>query len=425
MSKYAQLEDSSLLFSWKCPIDFKSLCQKYSESNNNNFKFIIKYSDYKDIIKTPEDKIKYDIILTIKKDTRIATGIFSINLINLNKLNKNEENENHLDNKFLIQQGQIIYSNLLFVLISLDPKINFLDYNYFWSIPFFKDKIQYLNGQKERELRVKLSDLFVGENKINLIITNKTNNKKYEISYIYYKYFQPFGGNCNVLPQVGISLLTNFTFTVSDWKSDSNKLLYKIKYLNKNDIYFDLTNGGFSNNNFTTNVLPVSKNFILEIIDSKGLSTIVNCNANVNINKELNENKIEEYTKKINDDSQKYIIEEVFRTNFPQKKIDIPSSDKYINELNSTLNTISKFNFINNYNNYISILIEATTNNFKEDNSQIIFDIFKTMTNNMDLLLNDLFKVDKLYKTFDNVEIKLGEIQGNLNIILYIYIFLY
>ena len=181
--------------------------------------------------------------------------------------------------------------------------------------------------------------------------------------------------------------------------------------MNKNNIDIDLTNGGFFNDEFISNIIPVSKSFKLEIIDIQGFSTIVACNLIVDINK--NPPKIEDLTKNIKDNYSKLMIEEIIKTNYKNNFIDRSSSDNTINILSNSINNIDQDYLILNYNNLISILIDITQN-FSEEKISELYDILKKIVNNIDSLLNDLSKIEKLNKVFDNLNTKLGSILGKL-----------
>ena len=164
-----------------------------------------------------------------------------------------------------------------------------------------------MNGRKELNLRIKKSDFLVGENEMTLFVFNPLSNKIYSKIYNYENGRSPYGGNCLISPNRGISLLTNFTFTVSNWKINSLPLIYKIKNKDSNNNLVDLTNGEFSTNNFISSNIPVVSEFLLEITDNQGLSSSINCNK-VNIKKNKNLTMLEKILSLIYDTPHKLLM---------------------------------------------------------------------------------------------------------------------
>ena len=312
-------------------------------------------------------------------------------------------------------------TDILFKSRILDPSIDMLKYIFQWTIPHFKSDELYLNGRKEINLRIKYADLLDGINDIKYKLINPETQKEFNKNIKFEKDLPPYGGNCFVSPSTGISFLTEFTFYVSDWKSPSFPLFYKIRYLDKNNIPIDISNGGFIGDKFISNKLPVANNFILEIIDNQGISTKSICNVNVKINKDLN-NDFDFYTKGIFDIPQKLLINYLHETNKNENdKTDSKEINKAVDMIDIYFVSIDQDKFNTEYDIIISTLI-AITKNFDDEKIDIINKILKSIIKFIDPLLDDLIKLQYLYTILDNMNNKFGT-QLESKIFNYFYLF--
>ena len=313
-------------------------------------------------------------------------------------------------------------TDLLFKSSLIDPNIDMLKYKFQWTISHFKSDSLYLNGRKEINLRIKYSDLLNGINEIEYKIINPKTQKEFKKYIKFEKGLSPYGGSCSVNPTTGISFLTEFTFFISDWKSSSLPLFYKIKYLDKNNIPIDITNGGFVGDKFISNKLPVANKFILEIIDNQGISTKSICNVNVKINKELN--YLDFYTKDIFDIPRKLLINDLYKTNKNENyNPDSEEMNKALDMIDVYFQTIDQEKFITEYDIIISTLIGVSSQNFDYDKIYTIYKILNLIVKYIDPLLNDLVKLQYLYSILDNINNKFGSLlKGKLFIYLIIII---
>ena len=313
-------------------------------------------------------------------------------------------------------------SDILFKSSLLDPNIDMKKYQYKWTISHYKSDTLYLNGRKEINLRIKYSDLLNGINEIEYLIINPETKKEYKKNTTFEKGLPPYGGSCFVSPSTGISFLTEFTFHISDWKSTSLPLFYKIKYIDKNNIPIDISNGGFGEDKFISNKLPVANNFILEIIDNQGISKTSICNVNVKINKDLND--IDFYTKGIFDIPQKLLINDLYKTNKNENdKPDLEESTKAVDMIDVYFDNIDQEKFIIEYDIIISTLI-VITQNFDDKKIDTIYKILYIIVKFIDPLLNYLTKLHYLYSILDNMNKICGNLlKSNIINILIIYLF--
>ena len=199
---------------------------------------------------------------------------------------------------------------------------------------------------------------------------------------------------------------TNFTFFVSNWKSNSVPLFYKIKYKDQNNNIVDISAGGFSNNNFTTNLIPLFSEFLLEVTDNQGFSNLANCNK-INIKKNKNLPNLEDLLNGIFDTNQKLLMMSIYSYNNEQdqenneiivnKDKENALTNKAIDMIGSYFENFNSENFIQNYGNIISNLMKVSNPNLDENNINIIFKILELIIKNIDPILNDLDKLNNLY----------------------------
>jgi len=355
-------------------------------------------------------------VLNLTKDKRFATKKISLkikkslttelkannNSLNFSSIDNTKENEVDLSYFFMIEQNRIGNEDLQFKVTTLDSNIILDKFNYAWNIPHFLSDNQYLNGVNEIYLRVKQSDLLNGINKIILKITNPSSNKNYYKTYEYEKGLPPYGGNCRVEPIEGYSLLTNFSFIAENWISSSKSLIYKIKFENKNKIFFDLSSGGFLKNNFKLDSLPAGNKLILEVIDIQGFSTLLPCNVNVNINK--NVKSMESLLENEIDISKKLLLMEIYQTNVNIfNSINKQILEISINMLDNYFENLNSEDFYDNYEKIISTIITITNEKLDNKNIDKLLKILNIIMKYVDSLLNDLNKIEYLFRILDNL----------------------
>jgi len=315
--------------------------------------------------------------------------------------------EMDLTDLIIIEHNPMGITDLLFEVSLLDSNINLDNYKYEWNIPHFTYKDQYINGVNELKLRVKQNDLLIGVNKIIINMMEIKTKKNYSKTYDYEKHSSPYGGECRIEPFDGYSFLTNFTFIVPNWISNTKTLIYKIKFENKNKILFDLSNGGFSQNTFSIENLPVGNKLFLEVIDMRGLSTIFPCQVNVRINKNLP--SLDNLLENIVDVSKKLLIIEVYQTNVKEDGVSDKVVGNSINILNNYFDNLSLNDFLNNYEKLISTIITVSNQTLTNDNITKLFEILNLIIKYIDPLLNDITKFEYLFSILDKLNKKVGD----------------
>jgi len=170
----------------------------------------------------------------------------------------------------------------------------------------------------------------------------------------------------------------------------------------------DLSNGGFSSNTFKIESLPVGNKILLEVNDFQGSSTVVPCNVNVKINKNLS--SLESLLENIVDMSNKLLIIEIYETNINyENRLNINLIDNSINMLDYYFENFNFDDFLNSYEEILSRLITVTNENIGSDNINRLLKILNVIMKYIDPLMNDLNKIENLFKVFDN----LNKIAGN------------
>jgi len=229
--QYFNIPDPQLLFAWECPLIFEAICKKYNNFSLENKKLNFRFSDYQKFILPTQngESLNFEFLLMLKKNDRNVSEIFSISIKNnfLPFINNNQENiKNVTEGNIIDNIEEVIYieykfsgvQDIIFEIKSYAETFDLSSISFFWSVPHFTNESQYLNGQKERLLRIKISDLLIGYNKITCKITKNFNKQSFQKIYNYYISQYPYGGNCLVSPYNGISMYTNFTFYVQGWK---------------------------------------------------------------------------------------------------------------------------------------------------------------------------------------------------------------
>lgn len=429
--------DPQLLFSWECPLILNIICQQFNEFSIDNKKLILKFKDYQAVMQTPaKEIINLEFLLKLKKNNRYNSKHFSISIQKPKEtnINKNENNNNNsAKNQTIIIENleEILYidyrlsknEDIFFEMKCLDDSINFSFISLYWNIQHFNDNELYLNGQNEKILRIKITDLLIGINEIICEITYKITNQKFKKIFNYNVDRNPYGGNCLVSPNSGISLYTNFTFIQEGWKGGAMPLLFKIKYKSKTNILLDISNGGFFSQNFTINYLPeVDNNLFLDVSDQQGRSVLYPCLVKVKNNN--NKQSIGNYLAKTNDIFQKMLIMDFYNSNNNEDKENKGNENTEINNRLDILNTyIDKINdnfnsekFLQNYDKIVSFLLELSNKNLKDINFRNLYDVLDLMIKNCDPFLDDLNKINFLYRILDNfsmnIQIKIVNIKG-------------
>ena len=400
--------DPLLLFSWDCPEIFNNICKDLHTPNNKNSILLLKFSDYKNLFKMTNKDLSLEVKLKLNKNNRYAEK-------KLGFLFKNPIKD--FGKLIVIDNEYLGLSDVLFKSSLLDTNIDMNKFKYNWNIKHFKSESQYLNGQKEMNLRIKYDDLLNGINNIELTIIDPILENKYYKEILFEKAIPPYGGNCFLVPSIGYSFLTEFSFIVSDWISSFFPLLYKIKYLDSNNIPVDISDGGFAGEKFVSNKLPVGKSFILEITDIRGVSKISYCKANVKINQDLKD--LDYYTKDIFDITKKLLISKLYETNKISEDVNLNQLNKKVDMINLLFESINQEHFLKEYDIIISTLIIVSNNDFDNDKIDTINKLLNIIVKFIDPLLNSLPKIQNLYSILDNINKKTAKIlESNFKIMI-------
>lgn len=297
-------------------------------------------------------------------------------------------------------------NEIIFEVSYLDKNLNVLDFTYFWIVRHFNKDIQYINSRKEINLKVLNEDLLTGDNLIMIEVTDKT-GKTYSKSYTYEKGKAPYGGNCVVSPNSGISMKTDFKFTLSGWISTSEPLIYKIKYLNSEKIFIDISKGGFSDSTWQTNMVPAADKFVVEIIDASGKSTTAPCSLKVKSNSELE--PLETYLEKDFDPINRLLIVDIYKSNKKRdSESDLSINDKALDMIGYYLSNPGD-DIQLELENIIAKLLEISNQNFTKEKLEIVNNTIQTILENIEPLLEYIEKMQNVYRILDNIFMKASE----------------
>jgi len=389
-------DQEPLNFTWQCPVNFKTLCDTLKSSN-------IKFSssDYTSIVPIPKENLILEFKLILKKDRRI--GIKSFNLILKKPLPAVQNGPIDLTELIVIIPLSRGGSPELLIGVSfIDKNLNILDYKYFWSILHFLKDEQYLNGRNEPNLKVLNEDLLTGFNDFVLVLTDKGGNN-FTKNYSYEKPRAPYGGNCVVSPMIGVSMKTNMKFTTSGWISKSEPFIYKIKYLNSNKIYVDISKGGFPDSSWSTNMIPIAKEFVIEVTDSSGLSSLTPCSIKIMPNPELL--SLDSYLEGEFDSNNRLLIVEIYKSN--KDNLDSEQKDSSLN--NKALDMMGYYlknsseNISQDLENIIARILSISNEQFDKDKLIIINNSIKLILENIEPLLQYIDKMQNVYRILDNI----------------------
>jgi len=385
---------------------------------------ILQFSDYQNILAAPNSDLeKLNFILKLKKNNQAVSKSFNISINKpIGNINNNSDNLDNLginnDKNLFENIGEFLNieyelkgsQDIYFQIKSINEFIDFSTFSFQWTIPHFNDNSLYLNGRKEIFLRVKLSDLLIGDNEIVCEIS-LYNGKKIQKNFNYLVERNPYGGNCLVNPFNGIALYTNFTFFIEGWKSSSLPLLYKIKYKTKSNILIDVTEGGFFSNNFTINILPEGNNHIfLEISDNKGLSSLNLCSANI---RSINNLILIDEILDMKPITEKMMLLDIYNSGVNLNSETLINNSESKKEIEDSFNLINLYykeismnfdpnKFLENFDKVISFILNFSNKNLEDIDFQNIFELLDIIVNNIDSLLDDLKKMQILYSIMDN-----------------------
>jgi len=422
------INDPHLIFSWKTTDILNNIFTAYLTASVKNKKILIKAKDYMKYVNKNTD-YKFQLELSIKKDRRsaiklidvmIKKPIYETQIINKNKTNieMDKINKENINDSIYIDVDKIEEEDLIIKYNILDNSINQNKFKSIWTIKNFSED-KYLNGRNEIRLRVKKDDLLIGLNKFYLELIDK-NSDKYFKEFTYEKSIKPYGGSCIVTPSFGISLETNFTFIIENWISSSFPLIYSLKYSNNENILIDITNGGFFSNTYITNKIPVGYSINLYVTDIEGKYSKIPCTPKVSTNKNLP--SMNEYLANTYILSNKILLMDIYETNKINAENDQDNINSKIQILNSLFDIMTDQQFLFEFNNIISQIIKLTKSNINIEKINNILNLLKMIIKKIDILIEDLIKIEKLYLIINNINSKLSEIKGKLIILFFKFI---
>ena len=369
-------------------------------------------SDYTPLISIPSDSQTYEIKVNLKKDRRTGSKEFTI-LLKKPLTSKNAEGSGpDLSELIVISPLSRGGSPELLIGISfLDKKLNILEYSYFWSMRHFKNENQYLNGRKEPILKVLNDDILTGSNDVSVEVTDPKSGKTYIKNYSHEKGRAPYGGNCVVSPMTGISMKTEFKFIVQNWITKSLPMIYKIKYLNKDNNYIEISKGGFPETNWSTNLIPVAKDFVVEVTDASGLSSLNPCSIKVKPNPELA--NLDTYLEKEFDPNIRLMLVEIYKSN----KENLKDSEKDPSLNNKALDVMSYYltnsldSIQEDLENIIARILDISNQQFDKEKLIIVNNSIKVIVDNIEPLLQYKEKMQNVYRILDNIFKKASEME--------------
>ncbi len=294
---------------------------------------------------------------------------------------------------------------LVFGISYLDKNIDVMNYKYYWTVDHFNEDKQYINGRKEIKLKVLNEELLTGVNNIIIKVIDDINEKEFSKKYLYEKHRAPYGGYCQVSPRTGISMKTNFKFSISNWITKSEPMIYDIKYLNKDKIYFSISKTAFIQKFWTTDMIPVADNFFVEVTDSSGLSSLAPCSVEIKPNNELKD--IDFYTEKEFDPINKLLIIDIYKSNIENlEKFKKNSKDDSLN--NKALDMMKTYmenldNIQQDLEKIIAIVLNISNQSFNKDKLFILNKAVLIIIENIDSLLQNIDKVRNVYYILDNL----------------------
>jgi len=341
---------------------------------------------------------------------------------NVNNTNINSNDAEYLDSLYksildiiVIEPNGNPYNNeIIFDLNFLDPILSILDFNYFWTISHFTRDNNYLNGRKENRLKVSNEDLLIGENNFEIVVIDpnyKISNyfTRYTKIYSYFKNIAPYGGGCTVSPTSGISLKNRFKFEFLGWRSNTTSLVYNIKYLNSNKIFYDLTNEGILDKSYESIYFPFGDRFFVEVTDSSGYFTLYPCG--VSILKNENIGSLDKLLDKEPQTDMKFLLIEIFNSNknsnFVEKSVSETLADAQNAEINIDLienyvkNSKSNLNQ-KNTQNLINQFLDISKNEIQKSKMDIFGGLIGDIIQNIDEEA-DISKMNDFYRVFNNI----------------------
>lgn len=433
------IPDPKLLFAWECPLLFETICKKYNNFSTENKKLNLRFSDYQNVLlPTPNGLSQnFEFLFKLKKNNQNVSKLFSISIKNkiLSLINNNPENmKNVTEGNIIDNIEELIYIDYKFsgiqdIILEIKSYVQTFDLtsiSFLWSVPHFTYESQYINGQKERLLRIKISDLLIGDNKIICEITKNFNKQSFKKNYNYNKSRYPYGGNCLVSPFDGFSMYTNFTFYIEGWKGSSLPLLFRIKLKTKSNILVDISDAGFFSQSISINNLPAGSNHIfLEVSDNQDRSVLFPCLVNIKPNNNLQ--PINNYIDYVTDIRQKMVLVDIYYQN---DNANIENTVEEKNEINSRLEILNTYyqeismnfnteNFFDNIDKVITFLFGLSKKNLKDINFQNLYDLLDLIINNIDPLLDDFSKTSMLFKIIDNLSLNIENKKGLISKIFY------
>lgn len=393
---------------------------KFILDNNTNYKVNVTL-----FLTKNERKESISFSFVIEPDPRLNSSTVKLSS------NNNEMKNDYSDSILIIpnsrgMKNEDLILNIKFLDISLTTSM----FTYLWTVNQDESDKIYLNGRTESSVRIKNNNLLIGRNLIELKFTEISNKEENIKTYIFNKNQSPFGGICNVSPQIGNSLETLFTFSSNNWISNNLPLSYNYYFTSSlSNVNISLLSHDILETEFSTTIVPVANLFYLDVMDSSGLVTTVNCKISV-----LKDNKnsfdLNKLLNSLTETSQQLLAIEAFRSNYFIMSDDNNSNNnsektKYKEIKNNTLNFVENLLIPSESPSQISKNIGIITSQVKGLDLKSTIDvetinridnIIEFSVNNIDCVIFDLTKVsniiDMINTNLDNMKI-LKSITGN------------
>jgi hypothetical protein len=261
------INDPLLTFKWICPNKIQNICDMVTDN-------VLKLEplSFKSLQETVLPNMQSSLFtfgLILSKKSRMNSTNFSVTI--------SKEIKNNTD-LLTITPSSLGLKNedIQFCSKFLDESINTKSFSYLWTIGETDSTFNsYKNGRNQNCLLISPLNLNIGKNLITLqVITSTSVLMK---TYVFTRSQPPSGGSCSVIAtNVGITLVTNYTFLAEKWETKNPPLLYKYFYYNNQNISIDITSYTASPIYSSVKISPGDK-FYVSVMDQTGMFTTALC----------------------------------------------------------------------------------------------------------------------------------------------------
>jgi len=259
--------DPLLKFKWICPDKIQSICDGIADN-------VLKlepqsFISLQESVLSNAQSSLFTFGLILSKKSRMNSTNFSVTI--------SKEIKNNSD-LLIITPSSLGLKNedILFCSKFLDESINTKSFSYLWTVGEIDSTFNnYKNGRNQNCLLISPLNLNIGKNLITLqVITSTSVLTK---TYVFTRSQPPSGGSCSVTAtNVGITLVTNYTFSSEKWETKNPPLLYKYLYYNNLNVSIDITSYTVSSIYNSVKISPGDK-FYVSVMDQSGMFTNALC----------------------------------------------------------------------------------------------------------------------------------------------------